>query len=145
MSQDEFDLDEAKKFIVKRLSTYADNYDFKGLSISEVVEKALVADEVFLNTMDFYCLNFSDDDEIRFIEDRTDFDEELIEFLLWQRYCYEMKLGLWEYDADSCIDCGDIPLVFKENSSKSYPEKLVCENCGCEMVIDGEELVRYEG
>jgi len=34
--------------------------------------------------MDFYCLNFSDDDEIRFIEDRTDFDEELIEYLLWQ-------------------------------------------------------------
>jgi len=40
MSQDEFNLDEAKEFIVERLSTYTDYYDFKGLSISEVVEKA---------------------------------------------------------------------------------------------------------
>ncbi|WP_277397802.1 hypothetical protein [Natranaerofaba carboxydovora] len=37
MNQDEFNLDEAKEFIVERLNTYAEKYDFKGLSISEVL------------------------------------------------------------------------------------------------------------
>lgn len=93
--------------------------------------------------MDELHSNYSNDDEIEFIQKKTGFDMKFINFLLWQKYCYEMELGLWEYDIEKCIFCGDGPLLFKEISNKEFAEKIVCKNFSCEMVIGEDGLEKF--
>ena len=125
------DLKEMKEFITDRLENRIDIFT-KSENASVIIDKVINLDEEFL---DMKLPVFSNDDEIKYIQNHTGYDYELIEEILWERYCFEMKNDYWEYDADYCINCGGDSLYFKEIPDKERGEKIVCKNCNFEMKI----------
>jgi len=69
-----------------------------------------------------------------FIEKRTDIDHDLIEMILWQRYCYEMENDYWEYTEGKCQKCGSSELYLKEVPGEDYADKIICKECGTEFI-----------
>jgi len=130
------DLKEMKEFITDRLENRIDIFP-KSENASVIIEKVINLDEEFL---DMELSVFSNDDEIKYIQEHTGYDYELIEEILWERYCFEMKNDCWKYDAEYCINCGEDSLYFKEIPDKDRGEKIVCKNCNFEMKITEDGL-----
>ncbi|GAB6174191.1 hypothetical protein JCM15765_36690 [Paradesulfitobacterium aromaticivorans] len=84
-------------------------------------------------------------DEIEYIEERTGLDTGLIELVLWQKTCYEMAQGQWEYDAGYCLSCGAGSLLMREIPGEDFGEKIVCPRCGTEMILGDSGLEKYIG
>lgn len=135
-----------EKFLdIDLLKTYIKNSFKKKKSLKiylqenfdEIVSEVINVDEEFFDIVEG---SFSNDDEMYFIKSKTGYSIELIEKILWERYCFEMKEGLWEYDADVCLKCKNEYLLFREVPDVEYGEKIVCQKCGYEMIIGPESL-----
>jgi hypothetical protein len=134
----EFKLIEAKKFITERMNQRKDLNS--KIDIKKAVNDIIDYDEDFITYKDLHLEGFSNDEEIGYIVDKTLYKYEFVELVLWQKYIYEMNQGLWEYDVQPCIDCGSSDLRFREVNGIDFADKIVCEECGCEMVIGDSGL-----
>ena len=105
-------------------------------NIDEVISAVIDSDEIFLSKMDLQGFGFSNDDEYNFISERTGYSFELVEFILWQRYCYEMENDYWAYDRDKCSKCGSSELYLKEVPNEDFADRVICKMCGSEFVRD---------
>lgn len=130
---EEFKIIEVKEFIIERLSkrkAIDSNVDIK-----KATNSIIDYDEEFIAYVDFNMLDYCNDEEVDYIIDKTGYEYEFIELVLWQKYIYEMNEGLWEYDVESCIKCNGDNLKFKEVEGVDFADKIVCEKCNCEMII----------
>lgn len=95
--------------------------------------------------MDLQGFGFSNDDEYNFISERTGYSFELVEFILWQRYCYEMENDYWIYDRDKCSKCGSSELYLKEVPKEDFADRAICKRCGTEYIRNqGEDNKAWE-
>ncbi len=143
MATNNYVLADLKKFITDRLQKRNSLLKSIKANMSEVVSSVIDLDEEFIEKMEEMNCCYSNDDEMSFIKSKTSFDLSLIELILWHKYCFEMSLGMWEYDVENCIRCGGGPLHFKEIPGEDYVEKLVCQQCGNEMVIGEDRLEQF--
>ena len=67
------------------------------------------------------------------IAERTGYSFELVEFILWQRYCYEMENDYWTYDREKCNKCGSSELYLKEVPNVDFADQVICKKCGTEF------------
>lgn len=124
-----------KEYISNRLRERKDIPNLKKeKSIDEVISDIIDSDEVFLSKMDAQGFGFSSDDEYDFISERTGCSFELVEFILWQRYCYEMENDYWTYDRDKCSKCGSDELYLKEVPNEDFADRVICKMCGTEYI-----------
>jgi len=100
-------------------------------------------DENFIAHMNTHIQDYSNDEEIDYIINKTGYKYEFIELVLWQKYVYEMEQGLWEYDAEPCVNCGSYDLQYREVEEIDFVDKIVCEECGYEMVIGENGLESF--
>jgi hypothetical protein len=128
------ELGKIKEYISERLAKRADIPELKDKPVNEIVSGAINADEVFLSKMDKQHRSYSNDEEMDFIEKRTDIEHELIELILWQRYCYEMENDYWEYTEGKCKNCGSSELYIKEVPDEDFADKIICKKCGTEYI-----------
>ncbi|MFW6281657.1 MAG: hypothetical protein ACOC1O_02530 [bacterium] len=131
------EIKEMKQFITVRMINeeglnYPDNEE-----LPDIIDKIIDLNEEFLDMKHFA---FSKDDEIKYIQEKTEYDFQFIDKVLWERYCYEMKNDFWEYNIDYCIKCRKGPLFFKEIPDVDRGEKIVCKNCQYEMKIGKDGL-----
>ena len=137
---EEFDIDQSemkniKEYISNRLRERKDIPDLNNeKSIDEVISYVIDSDEIFLSKMESQGFSFSSDDEYDFIQERTGYSFELVEFILWQRYCYEMENDYWTYDRDKCRKCDSSELYLKEVPNVDFADKVVCKLCGTEFI-----------
>lgn len=127
-------LGKIKEYISTRLAGRSDIPELKDKPVNEIVSGAINADEVFLSKMDKQHRSYSNDEEMDFIEKRTDIDHELIKLILWQRYCYEMENDYWEYPEGKCKKCGSSELYIKEVPGEDFADKIICKKCGTEYI-----------
>ncbi len=92
------------------------------------------ADEVFISKMDAQRISYSNDDEYDFISNKTGYSTEVIEFILWQRYCYEMENYYWQYDEGKCRKCGSTELYIKEVPNEDFTDQIICKKCDTEFI-----------
>ncbi len=133
----DFEIKEMKQFITDRLINKEGINCPDGEEVSDIVNKTIDLNEEFLDMEHFA---FSNDDEIKYIQEETGYNFEFIDKVLWERYCFEMKNDYWEYNIDYCIKCGKGPLFFKEIPDMDRGEKIVCKNCHYEMKIGKDGL-----
>lgn len=138
--KNKYNLFEMKCFIIERFKKKNNIDDKLRDNIDEIISNIVDFDEIFLDQVMY---PYSNDEEINFIKMKTGHDFNFVEKVLWQRYCYEMKKGMWIYNADICLNCNKEELIFREIIDVEYGEKIVCQNCGCEMVIGPEGLEEY--
>ena len=137
---EEFDINQSemkniKEYISNRLRERKDIPDLNNeKSIDEVISYVIDSDEIFLSKMESQGFSFSSDDEYDFIQERTGYSFELVEFILWQRYCYEMENDYWTYDRDKCRKCGSSELYLKEVPNVDFVDKVICKMCGTEFI-----------
>ncbi len=132
------DLDTIKTYISSRLEKRKDLPDTRDskLSIEEITSRVIDADVIFLDKMDKQGRSYSNDEEYDFIAKKTGFDTELIELILWQRYCYEMENDYWQYTEGECKKCRSNKLYLKEVPGEDYADRVVCKECGTELSRD---------
>ncbi len=128
------ELGKIKEYISGIFAKRADIPELKDKPINEIVSGVINADEVFLKKMDNQHRSYSNDEEIDFIGKKTNFDYQLIELILWQRYCYEMENDYWEYPEGECENCRGGKLYIKEVPGKDYADKIICKKCGAEFI-----------
>lgn len=143
MDIDNVELSDVKKFITDRLSNRKIGLKSLKIELAEAVSFAIEADEEFIEMMIKQECNYSNDDEMAFIKEKTRLDLDFIDLILWQKNCYEMSLGMWEYAMEDCLNCGKGPLHLKEVPGKDYEEKIVCQECGFEMILGEDGLEKY--
>lgn len=143
MGIDNVELSDVKKFITDRLSNRKIGLESLKIELAEAVSFAIEADEEFIEMMIKQESNYSNDDEMAFIKEKTRLDLDFIDLILWQKNCYEMSLGMWEYDIEDCLNCEKGPLHFKEVPGKDYEDKIVCQECGFEMILGEDGLGKY--
>ena len=66
---------------------------------------------------------------------------ELIEFILWQKCCYEMDNDYWQYSEGKCSKCGSHELYIKEVPSEDFANQVICKMCGTEFVREQNQGV----
>jgi hypothetical protein len=130
-----------KNFVIERMKRRKDFNS--GLDMVKTVNEVVDFDEDFMALMDRTASSYSNDDEISYIINKTGYKYELIELILWQKYCYEMIHGLWRYDDEDCLSCGGSELLLKEIEDVDFAEKVVCQECGYEMIIGDRLLEPY--
>ena len=124
-----------KEYISNRLRERKDIPNLnKEKSIDEVISDVIDSDKVFLSKMDAQGFDFSNDDEYDFIAERTEYSYELVEFILWQRYCYEMENYYCTYNRTKCSKCGSSELYLKEVPNVDFADQVVCKKCGTEFI-----------
>jgi len=127
-------LEKIKEYISSRLRKRKELPSFKvNMSVTDIIGKIIDADEVFIDKMDKQSRSFSDDEEHGFIAKKTHAEPKIIEFVLWQKYCYEMENDYWHYSEGKCLKCGSDKLYIREVPEKDYAEKIVCKNCCSEF------------
>lgn len=104
------------------------------MDINKVVSEIMDADEVFLSKMEAKGGSYSNDDEYDFISEKTGYTIEIIELILWQRYCYEMENDYWQYDQGKCSKCGSSKLYIKEVPNEDFADQVICKICGTEFI-----------
>jgi len=126
-----------KEYIINRLKRRSALPEFAGeISLEEgTISKIIEADEVFLNKMDKQRKDYSNDEETEYISEKTDLEGQLVEFILWQKYCFEMENDYWQYGG-TCKKCGSDKLYFKETPNEDFVERIVCKVCGMEYELD---------
>lgn len=135
--------EDARKFVIDRLREKRDIIERLEVDIAEAVDRVLDADAAFYELMDNSEEPFfSGEDQLRFIEQETGYDRELVEMILWQQHCHQMELGRCEFPFDVCLRCGEGPLHCKEVLGEDF-EKVVCQNCGFEMMYDENGLEEF--
>ncbi len=140
MEESSLDIVEMKSFITKRFLSKKSLKKYLQKNVNEVISEVIDADEEFLNAVE---RAFSDKEEMNFIKDKTGYSIELIEKILWERHCFEMKEGIWEYNVDVCLKCDSSHLLLREAPDVEYGEKVVCQKCGFEMMLGVEGLEPY--
>lgn len=129
------ELKNIKEYISNKLRERKDIPNLKKeKSIDEVISDTIDSDELFLSKMDAQGFGFSNDDEYDFIAERTGYSFELVEFILWQRYCYEMENDYWTYDREKCSKCCSSKLYIKEVPNVDFADKVICKMCGTEFI-----------
>ncbi|OOM78311.1 hypothetical protein CLPUN_19200 [Clostridium puniceum] len=103
-------------------------------NIDEVISDVIDSDEIFLSKMESQGYDFSNDEEYDFILERTGYSFEPVQFILWQRYCYEMKNDYWTYDRGKCNKCGSSELYLKEVINEDFADRVICKVCGTEYI-----------
>lgn len=135
-----FDINQSE---VKKIKLYISNRlrereDIPNLNkekgIDEVISDVIDSDEIFLSKMDLQGFGFSSDDEYNFISERTGYSFELVEFILWQRYCYEMENDYWTYNRGKCSKGGSSELYLKEVPNEDFADRVLCKRCGTEYI-----------
>lgn len=130
---DQSELINIKQYISNRLKSRNGIPKFnKEKSLDEAINDIIAFDEVFLSKIE--TQGFSNDDEHNFISERTGYTFELIELILWQKYCYEMENDYWTYDRGQCSKCGSSELYFKEVPNEDFEDKVICKKCGSEFI-----------
>ncbi|HOJ11790.1 MAG TPA: DUF6155 family protein [Clostridiales bacterium] len=131
-------LQTTKTYISSRLEKRKNlpGIDGSKLNIEEITSRVIDADEIFLDKMDKQGRSYSNDEEYDFIVKKTGFATELIELILWQRYCYEMENDFWQYTEGECKKCGNNKLYLKEVPGEDYADRVVCKECGTELSRD---------
>lgn len=132
---DDKELTQIKEYILNRLERRNNipNFD-KKRDINKVVSEIMDADELFLSKMEAKGGNYSNDDENDFISEKTGYSIEIIELILWQRYCYEMENDYWQYDQGKCSKCGSSKLYIKEVPNEDFADQVICKICGTEFI-----------
>lgn len=77
---------------------------------------------------------YSNDDEYDFISSKTGYSTNIVELILWQRYCYEMENDFWEYPEAECGKCGREALYLKEVENIDFADQIICKNCGEQFI-----------
>ena len=139
---EELNINEMKSFIVERMVT-RENFDFN-IDIVKAVEEVIDHYEEFINQMHKTDAVYTNDDEMSHIVNKTGYKTEFIDRILWQKYCYEMKQGIWEYNAEECIKCKGSKMLLKEVEDTEFADKVVCQECGYEMVFGDKGLITYK-
>lgn len=137
------DENELKEYVFNRMMLNNDITSKVKKYDKKVIYNAIEADVQFIAIMDKYMKDYSNTDEMDYIFDKTGLEMELIDLLLWYKYCYEMSLDYWEYDAENCIKCSSDKLVYKEVPNVVYADYLLCKNCGCKMINGENGLEEY--
>ncbi len=131
---DEEEVKKLKEYITGRLEKRKELPGFgKNITLNKVVSEIIDADEVFTARMIAGGMDYSNDEEYDFISDKTGYSVELIETILWQKYCYEMENDYWEYNG-KCSKCGSSRLFIKEVPGVDFADKVFCKDCGTEFV-----------
>ncbi|WP_028309586.1 IS1096 element passenger TnpR family protein [Desulfitibacter alkalitolerans] len=141
----EYDSIEAKQYITRRMGGRPETEDLS-MNLAEAVSQAIDCAEDFFEKMDNEQRSYSSDDELEYIMEKTGLGQGFLELLLWYKMCYEMELDIWEH-VENCLTCGGGPLYEKEIPGEDFTSKIVCRECGEEM-ISGEygdlELLNQE-
>ena len=131
---DEEEVKNIKEYIFGRLEKRKDLTSFgKNITLGKVVSEIVDADQVFIARMCARRMDYSNDDEFDFISNSTGYSEELIEIILWQKYCYEMENDYWEYEG-KCSKCGNTKLYIKEVPNEDFADQVICKMCGTEFI-----------
>ncbi|MBC2579150.1 DUF6155 family protein [Clostridium sp. DJ247] len=132
---DENELRQIKEYISDRLRKRNNvPYFDEKMSIDKVVSEIIDANEIFLAKMEAQYIGYSNDDECDFISNTTGDDTELIEFILWQKCCYEMENDYWQYTEGKCRKCGSNELYIKEVPNLDFVDRVICKICGTEFI-----------
>jgi len=135
VSVDDKELIQIKKYIADRTGKRNDLPDFdKKVSVNMIISEIIDADEVFILRMDEQGENYSNYDEYDFISEKTGYSEEIIELILWQKYCYEMEHDYWQYDEGKCSKCGSSELYIREVPNEDFEDQVICKICGTEFI-----------
>lgn len=130
----ENELKNIKTYIIGKLEKRKDLPSFgKNITLEHVVSEIVDSDEVFIARMDARSMDYSNDEEIDFIQNRTGYSEELMEIILWQKCCYEMENDYWEYEGE-CSKCGSNRLYIKEVPNEDFSDQVICKECGTEFI-----------
>lgn len=81
---------------------------------------------IMVEEEELYC--YSNDEEIKYIADKTDYSKEMIELALWFEECYLMKTGCIIYSG-TCKLCGCDELYIREDD-ELFTSSLQCVKCG---------------
>ncbi|MPQ31223.1 hypothetical protein E4V42_07195 [Clostridium estertheticum] len=132
---DENELKQIKEYITERLKQRNNLLDSdKKMDIINTISEIINVDKVFLSKMDAQFRDYSNDDENDFISNKTSYSMELIELILWQKYCYEMDNDYWEYGEGKCSKCGSSELYIKEVLNGNFEDQVICKMCGTEFI-----------
>lgn len=129
-----------KNFIIERMTRRIDTSC--KLDIAKAVSEVIEFDNEFFELMK-NGTGYSTDDEIGYITSKTGYETEFVKLLLWQKLCYKMMQGLWEYDSEVCLKCNNSRLLLKEVEDVDFAVKVVCQKCGYEKIIGNSELEPY--
>ena len=137
---EDFDIDQSeieniKEYISNRLKERKDIPDLSNeKNIDEVINGVIDSDEIFLSKMESQGFDYSNDEEYDFISERTGYSFELVEFILWQKCCYEMENDYWTYERGKCNKCGSRELYLKEVPNEDFADRVICKRCGTEYI-----------
>lgn len=145
MSEDQvYETEKAKAFILDRLSKRPDITELITFGMTEAINHVIDVDENFLEKALQEDLNYDSEDEVEYIREKTGLAIEFIDWVLWQKCCYEMELGLWEDVSNTCLNCGGSKLLIKEVIGEDFTDKIVCQDCGYEMTEGEIGLEKFE-
>lgn len=134
VSSENKELIQIKEYIADRIGKRNDLPDFdKKININTIISEIIDADEAFILRMDEQGENYSNDDEYDFISEKTGYPVEIIELILWQKYCYEMENDYWQYDEGKCSKCGSSELYIREVPNEDFEDQVICKICGTEF------------
>lgn len=112
---DENELKEIKEYISSRLEKRNDLPSFdKNVGVNEVISEIIEADEIFLSKMEAQGIGYSNDDEYDFIEDKTGYSAELIEFILWQRYAMRWKMIIGNMIKENAVNVEILSYILRK-------------------------------
>lgn len=142
----QYDSQDEEKYIISRLASRQEGNIIENLDLAEAVRQSIDAAGEFLEIMDnSNQVGYSTDDEMEYIIKKTGLNSSFVELLIWYKMCYEMELDMYQYVGESCLECGGSQLFEKEIPMEDYGTKIVCRECGTEMVIDEtDELEKME-
>lgn len=100
------------------------------LDLDKFIHDIICLHEEFLDKIEEEnILVYSNDDEYKYIADKTNYSIEMIELVLWFGECYQMKMGCYTYQAD-CKKCGCDELYIREEEGELFSNYIECGFCG---------------
>lgn len=112
------------------------------LDLNKFISDIIRLHEEFLNKIETEnTLVYSNDDEHKYIAEKTNYSTEMIELVLWFEECYQMKMDCFMYQAN-CIKCGCDELYIREEEGELFSTYIECGSCGKKYSFD--DMDNYE-
>ncbi|MDR0468425.1 MAG: hypothetical protein LBH09_00445 [Peptococcaceae bacterium] len=134
-------VDEVTEYVVKRATTEGSailylrqNYGNK-VTLQEFVYSIISLSVFYFDYVEEMGEPYTEEDEYRFIEDKTGFSHDMIELMLWYKECYLMSTDCVTFVGE-CPECGHDVLYMREDVEIVFCSFVECGSCGGKFDFD---------